>query len=175
MEKITCDDIKKMLDEIDDLSVLASVDKFDLSYYKIKETDFQKEILAALKRIQYDTQKVDNPERADVWENGWGENLRDFEDSLDIDDLIPKYFRPDIPFRLQGHLVKSNNTRFEYELGNIIKQCLYEMYAADVEDIYDFGCGTGYNLIQIGKMFPEKMRITALNPWMPWVIQAISP
>lgn len=156
MDMVTKEDVQAMLGEQEDLSALANIDKYDLSYHKLGGAEAEREILQALKRIQTDTQVVGTPERTTVWEKGWGENLREFADSLDIADLMPKYFRPDIAFRWQGHLVKSPNPRFEYELGNILKQCLYELYASDVSDIYEFGCGTGYNLVQMGQMFPKK-------------------
>lgn len=156
MKRVAENDIQSMLDETARLSVLKSVNNLNLSYHDISQSEFEHEILAAIKRIQADTQIVGTPERTEVWERGWGENWQDFADSLDIADLMPKYFRPDITFRWQGHLVKSPNPRFEYDLGNILKQCLYELYASDVSDIYEFGCGTGYNLLQMGQMFPEK-------------------
>lgn len=156
MPTVSREDVEVMLGEKGNWSALDDVDKFDLTYYKLAEKEAEKEFLAALKRIQFDVQTAGTPERTEVWEKGWGENLRAFGDSLDVSDLMPKYFRPDIAFRLKGHWVKSRNPRFEYELGNILKQCLYEMYASDVEDIYEFGCGTGYNLVQMGRMFPQK-------------------
>lgn len=156
MNKVTKKDVKKMLNIDEDLDSLNKVDEYNLSYNKLSGAVLERELINAIERIQQDTQIVGTPERTDTWENGWKENLREFEQKLDIEALMPKYFRPNIPFRFKGNYIKSSNPRFEYELGNVLKQCLYELYAADVDDIYEFGCGTGYNLVQMGEMFPDK-------------------
>ena len=135
---------------------LAALDKFDLSYEDLSEQDERQEILKQLKRIKTDTQKVDAPERRRVWEDGWAENLSELKQTHSVEALAPKYFRPNCPSRLFRHFIKPKNQFFDFELEKIIKGCLLEEYLIDYDDVYEFGCGTCADLLDLGGLFPSK-------------------
>ena len=44
---------------------------------------------------------------------------------------------------------------FEYNMLVVIEQWLFEKYLSDVESIYEFGCGTGHNLLRAREANPH--------------------
>lgn len=114
-------------------------------------------ILAQLKRIQQDTQIVGTEQRVQVWQDGWNEILQKFiASNYDLNALQPQYYRECTPIRLHKDFIVSDNPKFEYELQQQIKKAIFQQFFADVSNIYEFGCGTGYNLVTLAHMFPQK-------------------
>lgn len=149
-------DIRVMLGIDKTLQAFGGLSENDFSYRKVFGVERDFEILNCIKRIEKDVQVVGTPERAEVWENGWMENLEEFRETLDVDKLKPKYFHSDFPIRFKGELIKSENPRFQVQLDLLIKRCIFELYASGCDHIYEFGCGTGYNLVELSEMYPEK-------------------
>ncbi len=155
---------RKMFAEMLDIShdavgpiCVEQLERLDLTYRPLERKERDQTILDQLKRIQNDTQNVEAAERVQVWQNGWNEILRKFENSqYNIESLKPQYFRDHIPLRLQQNFVQSENPQFIFDFQQCIKMHLYETYLSDVSHIYEFGCGTGYNLAELAKLFPEK-------------------
>lgn len=133
-------------------------------------------ILAQLKRIQKDTQVIGTEQRTQVWQNGWNEILQNFIASgYDLESLRPQWIKENAPFRLHREFYVSDIPLFEYEFQHEIKKAVFQRYFADVSNIYEFGCGTGYNLVRLAQMFPEK-RLYGLDfvPAVPELLQLIA-
>lgn len=130
--------------------------KVDLSFYELTDDERDKEILEQLKRIENDNKEVGTPERTMVWENGWGENLAELKKTHSLDTLMPGYFRKDQPFRLFQKFIRTDSDRFDLEIRRLIQKKYFEYYFGDYENIYEFGCGTGINLIELSRLYPEK-------------------
>lgn len=154
--KIKKEDLQEMLGIEEELTVFEELEKLQLSYRILGGVERDEEILNCIKRILSDTKVVGTPERHKVWEDGWNENLVEFSKNYDTDMLKPKFFRSYLPLRLKGELIKSDNPNFQIEMDLLIKRCLFEKYASLSKNIYEFGCGTGYNLVMLGDMYPEK-------------------
>ena len=45
---------------------------------------------------------------------------------------------------------------FELDYFTIYRQWLYEKYFHDYNNIYEFGCGTGFNLLALSNIYPDK-------------------
>ena len=156
MMRINKTDLKEMLGLCNELKSMSLLEQCNLQYRIIEGEEYQEEVLNQLKRIKNDTQIVGTPERTVVWEQGWSENLHYFRESLDVRDLQPRYFKNKQPYRFKGKFIKSENYDFQYQLESVFKKCLFEQYAFGCENIYEFGCGTGINLINLGDLYPEK-------------------
>ena len=66
-----------------------------LSFHPLKGKERDDTILAALKRIQQDTQIVGTEERTQVWQDGWNEILQRFiESGCRLDSLQRAYAHP---------------------------------------------------------------------------------
>ena len=136
---------------------ILNIKENDLSYRILTGEERDSEILNAIKRIENDTQIVATPERTQVWQNGWAENLKDFIDSnYNLDSLAPKYFRKNAPMRFKQQFIKSENPKFEVNFLRILRAWIFKTYFSQYDTIYEFGCGTGQNLVALSKMYPDK-------------------
>ncbi len=133
------------------------IEKFDFSYRVANGSELDQILLEVLKRIDSGKLTVSGRHRKDAWEKGWAENLKRFTDSnYDVLSLVPTYVRADQTIRFNGNYIKPRDSKFELNFYTVFRHYLFEKYLADFESIYEFGCGTGYNLIIMAQLFPEK-------------------
>ena len=91
--------------------------------------------------------------RLDQWESGWGENLELFlKNPSNIDLIIPKYFNKYGAVRWCGRFIRPISEKFECHSLAIIQDWLFDKYLRDAPAIYEFGCGTGHNLLRARKV-----------------------
>lgn len=107
------------------------------------------------------------------WEEGWKENLESFKEShFDPKALVPKYVRPNQPLRLEGHYVQSPNQYFELDVYTVLRLWLFGRYVGDVNHVYEFACGPGYNLHLLASKYPGK-GLTGLD-WAPSAVELVN-
>lgn len=95
----------------------------------------------------------------DKWEQGWAEvRARVTRDGVSEATLSPQYFRHRI-LRLHGRYICARSASFELKLYKAIKSAIFARYLADAARIVEFGCGTGLNLFQLHRMFPDRQLI----------------
>jgi len=114
-------------------------------------------ILNILKRIDIDQQKIASAGRQEVWNKGWQENLDEFINSnYDLNMLIPKFFRSNQPVRYNSNYIQPLNSNFELDYYSVFREWLFKSYFSEYTNIYEFGCGTGFNLVVLAQLFPDK-------------------
>ena len=114
-------------------------------------------ILEVIKRIERDKQVIAAPERRDVWERGWREALNDYVSSGYAEDkLVPRFIRPNQPVRLNSEYAMPASDRFELDFVRVVREWMFRTYFAQVPEIHEFGCGTGFNLLALSQMYPGK-------------------
>lgn len=139
------------------------IDSSDFSYSYIDGEQRDQLIIKILEKIKEDNQVIGEPKRKDVWQNGWQENLNDFIDSgYDLKALVPKYVRPNQPIRFMQKYILPHAPEFELQFFDVYRQWLFKTYFNDVDNCYEFGCGTGFNLVALAKLFP-KMELYGLD------------
>ena len=145
----TVDDIT---DECHDL-----LQNMDSRYHLVSGIEREKLIADILHRIDDDRQIIGAPERTDKWFKGWKENLDDLRNSdYDLDSLMPKFIRKNQPIRFMGDYIIPSESHFEHVYFNIFRAWLFEKYFSKYDTIYDVGCGSSYNLIELCRRFPDK-------------------
>ncbi len=157
--KLLAKDFAEILGENDEniFAEIMAEDNFDYEILEGKERD--NAILSALKRIENDTQIVATPERTEVWQNGWNENLQEFiKSDFDLSSLMPKYFLREPIFRLKQQYIKAG-ADFSQKFERVMYNYLFKKYFQDFSAIYEFGCGTGKNLVLLAQIFPDKQII----------------
>mgnify|MGYP003117649613 FL=1 len=145
----TVDDIT---DECHDL-----LHNMDSRYHLVSGIEREKLIADILHRIDDDRQIIGAPERTDKWFKGWKENLDDLRNSdYDLGSLMPKFIRKNQPIRFMGDYIIPSESHFEHVYFNIFRAWLFEKYFSKYDTIYDVGCGSSYNLIELCRRFPDK-------------------
>lgn len=127
--------------------------KINFSYIKGLERD--KVLIQILKRIRSDHQIIAGKGRTKKWHEGWGEALSLYKKS---NSLTPKFYtaRENKYFRLNGELIKSKSPNFEVDMVNLFRNWYFKKYFKNINNIYEFGAGTGHNMVELSKIFPDK-------------------
>jgi len=134
---------------------LRLIDRKDWRFRGMHPIERERTILRVLKVI--DSGKLSLAGEKERWSKGWGENLEAFEESGELSDLVPKYIRKRRPIRLGGEFVVTANTNFELDWYNIFRHWLFRQdWFSESDNIYEFGCGTGFNLAVLAHLYPEK-------------------
>jgi hypothetical protein len=112
-------------------------------------------ILETIKRINSNLSKS-GEKRKPEWNDGWGENLRDFVASnFSKKSLIPKYYRPSQVKRWQGNYIFTESSTFEYDFFEVLRLIVFEAFINNAKEVYEFGCGSPHNLVALSHLFPE--------------------
>lgn len=145
----TADDIANSCKEL--------INTMNFRYERLSSTERDKLILNILKRIDSTNLGVSGEERKPEWERGWTENLHDFVDSgYDISKLVPKYFKKNVPVRLNREYVMPVDPDFVLNCTKVFRNWIFNKYLKDVDSIYEFGCGPATHLAFLAGIYPEK-------------------
>lgn len=149
------------------------IDKKDFRYTYFSEKQRDKIILEFINRMDKKQFTTSGEDQAERWEKGWTEILEKFKASnYDKSALVPPYNRVGWPIRLFGNYVKSLDPNFENNFVEVYRTFLFQTYFQDRDCIYEFGCGSGYNLLAFAEMGPDK--IYHGSDWVPQSAQIIS-
>ena len=129
----------------------------DLRYQSLSSPELEKNLLTILKKLDNNHFSQVGQQRQNIWESAWSQYLQSFsEQDFDIDALIPRFISANPIVRLHQEYVRANDSQFELNFFRALRLYLFQTYLADVDNIYEFGCGSGYNLIDLAHLYPEK-------------------
>jgi len=129
----------------------------DFRYKILIGEERDKILLDVLKKIESDKQIIGAPERQGIWEKGWAENLHDFiKSGHDLNSLVPRFIRPNQAIRFNRNYILPFNSNFEIDFFSIFRLWLFKKYLKQFDFIYEFGCGTGFNLAVLAQLYPDK-------------------
>lgn len=127
----------------------------NLDYYDLTETEYNDYLIDVISVLTRDiTQSGEH--RITEWENGWGENLKNFLNSKDTFDLIPKYHSKRKYVRWMKQIISPVNKKFDYNIHTIFVDSIMSHYLKDCSAIFEFGCGPGYHLLRLNDAMPGK-------------------
>ena len=129
-----------------------------IQYKFLKGSERDSIVIKILQKIFEDNQIINDPKRKKVCIKGWGEVLKSYHKTKNLKSLIPKFYthRENKIFRLGGQFIKTSNPLFEIHMVNIFRHWYFKRYFNSVNNIYEFGSGTGHNLIELSNIFPKK-------------------
>jgi hypothetical protein len=129
----------------------------DFRYQKLSSEDLAKLETEVQSRIESGQWSVAGSEGKARWEKGWGENLQNLiAQGGDVSQLVPKYIRPNQPVRLDQTYVQPADACFELNWYEIFRLWLFQSHFEPYDSIYEFGCGSGFNLVVLAKLFANK-------------------
>ncbi len=120
----------------------------DLSYSEISKSANNEAILHVLNALNSDLIQV-GAHRSGDWEKGWQENFENYKQSKNLSDVIPKYFNKIPLIRWKQEWIEPNSPTMEYDMLGLIVNFITDSYLEDFSNVYEFGCGTGHNLLRI--------------------------
>lgn len=150
---------------IDDISDECKeyIKNTDFRFRKLSCDERENIILDTLHRIDAGELSESGPHRKPVWEEGWHENLSEFmNNDCNLKYLIPKFVRRNAVKRLCGEYIMPINPDFETACVNVLRKVVFGRYFTEARSIFEFGCGTGLNLVELAALFPEK-RLVGLD------------
>ena len=137
----------------------ALLEAFQSQYRILSGKERDTIILDILKKIESpDLTKAGSESKA-RWQKDWDNNLQEFIDSgYAISSLAPIFLRRDRPLRFRGEYIKPIDPHFELTIYSIFRRWLFREYFSDpsMTTIYEFGCGTGFNLAEMASLYPNK-------------------
>ncbi len=138
------------------------IQSHNFRYYVTEGVERDRILLDVLKKVDSNVLTIAGQERQSAWEKGWGENLEAFLKNGDVSKLVPKYVRPGQPLRLFQEYIVPEDPDFEINWYAAFRLWLFRTYLKDASAIYEFGCGSAYNLPVIRELYPDK-RIVGLD------------
>lgn len=113
-------------------------------------------ILSVIKTLDSSLLKPSGPQRKVDWEKGWTENLQSFKKKkFELNELIPKFVRTKWLIRLQGNYLLPKSNSFETDSVRVLRNYLFLKYLNNIDTLYEFGAGTGLNLVEASHIFPN--------------------
>ena len=128
--------------------------EINLSYFELDQERRDKSILEILAVLENEIKKV-GPHRSNDWEVGWNENLKNYVNTSDISDIKPKYFGKIPIIRWKQNWIEPDDSDMEFHLLELLQIQVFEKYLKSNDSIYEFGCGTGHNLLRLRQRFGD--------------------
>jgi hypothetical protein len=133
----------------------ALISKLDFQIAEIIGKERDELIVQVVDKIRRDEQVIASPVRKEIWQKGWAENLQLYIDSEGAQStLIPKFIRSGLPIRWFGKYFEPNDKNFELNYITVLREFLFEVYFKSVSCLYEFGAGTGFNLLHASQSLP---------------------
>jgi hypothetical protein len=120
-----------------------------LHYRKLTESERDEAIRKIVEFLLTDFVVFAGKHRYDQWEKGWGENLTEFKKTKNIAAIEPRYFGKYLINRFRQKFVMASHKKFEVGMLSILEYWIFDKYLRNFPTIYEFGCGTGHNLLRI--------------------------
>ncbi|MFA6129486.1 MAG: hypothetical protein WC731_00685 [Candidatus Omnitrophota bacterium] len=148
-------DFEKIFKEKLSLRVKNRIKKYNLKYADV--TPVQRD--ACLKKIVSvlfsEGLMCSGEHRQPQWEKGWGQNLAELSSGNSKSAIKPHYFGKYPINRLMGEFIRPVSKNFEYNMLGVILDWLFDKYLKGYKNIYEFGCGTGHNLVRLRLFYPD--------------------
>jgi len=125
--------------------------------YRVAEGEEREMLLLRAAKALAANLPVSGPQRLADWENGWRENLAAFvANNCDPKQLVPKFVKKNEFIRYRGNYIHPANENFETCYVDVLRQIVFDRYLGSFKRVYEFGAGTGHNLLALAQCDPSK-------------------
>lgn len=136
--------------------VVEQIRRYRFEYEEFSAAEYDTLLIKIIDTL-LDPQLMQSGEhRLPQWESGWGENLQALATNpADIEQIVPRYFNKYGAVRWQGRFIRPLADQFEFHSLGIILDWLFDQYCRHADTVYEFGCGTGHNLLRLRRINPQ--------------------
>ena len=124
--------------------------KLDFTFHSLTSVDRDESLIQTVNAL-LSALPTAGVHRQNDWESGWGQNLEDLERNSDETAIIPKYFSKFNLVRWRQELVAPVHKNMEQQMLGFILDWISDEFLRDFSNIYEFGAGTGHNLLRFRK------------------------
>ncbi len=129
----------------------------DLRYERPSDRARDEIVLKVLRHIGSDRPTAVGQHRAKIWEACWSESLQRFVDAgLKPESLVPAFVTPGLPVRLDQDYAIPASPQYELKVLHVCRAFLFDKFLKDTDAVFEFGCGSGFNLVALAEQLPGK-------------------
>lgn len=126
----------------------------NLNYSIIQGKEKEELILDILKKIDEDVYHVGSKQ---LWNLQWEQIYQEFiRNNYDLDCLVPKFISVNQsnyqPLRYNNEFIRPTTNTFWIDYYSLFRKWLFDTYLKESEHVYEFGCGSGYNLVALSQL-----------------------
>ena len=135
--------------------VKDKISKYKLIYSPLEKEEEEQVIIKIIDTLLDQFLVYSGPHRLKQWEKGWGQNLAELNKEKTTDAIFPHYHGKYEINRLNQSFVKGVSPNYERNMLYVILDYVFDKYLREAENIYEFGCGTGHNLLKAREVNPS--------------------
>ncbi|MSU55024.1 MAG: hypothetical protein EXS46_00615 [Candidatus Taylorbacteria bacterium] len=156
MKKITLNyiDFEKLWNEKLSEYVKNKIDGYKLVYSPLEKQEEEQILIKIINTLLDPFLVYSGPHRLKQWEKGWGQNLTELDEQNTVDAVFPHYHGKYAINRLNQSFVKGISPNYERNMLYVILDYVFDKHFRKFENIYEFGCGTGHNLLKLREVNP---------------------
>ncbi len=144
--------------------------KYDFTYRRLTQAERDSVIFGILEKLDTFTQV--GAHRHAMWESCWSDAKAAFASAKgELASLDPVFMGAHPIVRLGGDFARPNDPKFETHWFRVMRRWLFTRHLAGANKIYEFGCGSGFNLATAAQMFPQA-ELMGLD-WSPSAVELI--
>ncbi len=131
--------------------------KYDFGWRRLTQAERDAAILGILQKLDGFTKVGEH--RHGVWTDSWEETRQRYlKAGGDIEALDPPFMGATPNIRLLGDYAKPRDAAFEHHWFRVYRHWLFKKFlgASGPKRVFEFGCGSGFNLATIGTLYPDK-------------------
>lgn len=151
---ISLDEISKLWEFTPSIDFRNHFEEYNFEFESLSCSEKEYAILEILKALESDLVMA-GPNRREAWEKGWDQNLAAYSETKDLQSVVPKYFGKYPYLRWKQEFIRPKSIDMESQLLSLIVHQLMDKYLGNSGCLYEFGCGTGSNLVGIRKYHPN--------------------
>ncbi len=157
---LDCNDIATLFELSTEDVALVNKDvlsHLNLRYQILAPKQRDQIILQVIRCVYEENLHMVGEHRQEIWENCWSELKGHLEqDDFGLTRLAPEFMKGFKYFRMAGDFVEPEDPNLFYGLTRILLRTLYSTFCSNATCLYEFGCGSGHNLLPFIEMYPEK-------------------
>jgi hypothetical protein len=154
MTKITVEDFEEAWATTFSPWVCDRINGREMTYREVSADERDAAIITVVEALMSDL-VVTGRHRSGDWERGWGENLEEFQRSGDVSAVLPRYFSKVPLLRWRQQWIMPESSAMEYDMLGTLLDWVFDEYLSSFGTVYEFGCGTGHNLLRLRERYPE--------------------
>ena len=149
-------DFCKMLDvpSITSPRTLQEIHRLDTNYRPLTKSERDKVMLEVIRTV--DSNRLSKTGAVEKWEKCWGDVRDEFIKTGDLSSLHPAFYNKRNICRLWKDYIFASSITFEENVNTILRCWVFDTYLHRDNDVFEFGCGPGHNLILLSEMYPNR-------------------